>query len=169
MVIFSDQADVHGSVFHLLNRLIGGLAGDGNLDVRVFLRERAQIRQKHIFAEGTAGADGKVSDSQLLHFFQLLFALIDGEKRALHLPVEDFSGLGELYPPAGAQKQGGVQALLQPGDRLADSRLTDIKRPRRPGDVFTSRNGDKDMIKIQILFHTHLIPPQSGTYNLYSL
>ena len=68
--------------------------------MRVFLRERAQIGQKHIFAEGTAGADGKVSDSQLLHFFQLLFALIDGKKRALHLPVKDFAGLGELHATA---------------------------------------------------------------------
>ena len=98
-----------------------------------------------------------MADSQLLHFLQLLFPLADGEKRALYLPVQDFTGFGELHAPAGTQKQRSIQVLLQPGNRLADGRLADIKRPGRSGDIFASRNSDKNMIKVQILLHGFLL------------
>ena len=125
--------------------------------MRVFFRKGAKIGQEHIFAEGAAGPDGQMPHAELLHFFQLLFALADGVKSAFHLPVKKLPGLGQLHAPAGAQKKRGVQVLLQPGNGLADGGLTDVERPGRAGNVPAAGHCDKNMIQIQILFHSFFL------------
>ena len=52
-----------------------------------------------------------------------------------------------------AFKKNGIQILLQLLDRLADSRLTDIKVPGTVGDTAGTCYRIKNMIKRQIILH----------------
>ena len=54
---FPDQTDINFVIFQQFSGIIGGLAGDGNGNMRVLPDKFFQVRQKQIFAERGADTD----------------------------------------------------------------------------------------------------------------
>lgn len=153
-VILSDKADIYRPFFQSFHCLICGLAGNGYLNMRVFPCKKAQVRKKNIFAQSGAYSDGQMPHSQLLHLTQLFLTLADSLKCTFHLTEQKLTGFGQPYSSGRTQKQSRVQILFQPGYGFADSGLADEKLSRRTGNIPALGNRIKNMIQIQILFHS---------------
>ena len=83
-----------------------------------------------------------------------IFSLIQKGKSFFYLLKEKFAVRSQSNTPGTALKKNSIEILFQLLDRLADSRLTDIKFSGAVRDAACASNRIKNMIKRQIVLHT---------------
>ena len=69
----SGEAQIELALFKHLQRVVGGLTGNSDPEVRMKLDEILQRRQKDVFAEGRADPDAQLAHTELMAQAQLVF------------------------------------------------------------------------------------------------
>ena len=152
-----DQPQIDLAVFQKFYGLIGGLAVDGDLYVRVLLDKSLEIGKQNVPAQGCADTDAKLRDSQGMAVAQCLFGEIDGTESFLNLFIEKFSVLGQRDAAGTAGEQWNLQGFLQFSYGFADRRLADKKFFCRMGNISVAGGDVENLIKRKILIHKMLL------------
>jgi len=139
----SDEADVNMPFIQKLERMVAGLAFDGNPDVWVKGYEFLQIGQKHIFAQRRAYANPEVPDAKFGHLMELLLSGFQRIKGRAYVLKQKLSFCRELYASGAAGKQRGAQSVFQLPDGFADGGLADVQGCGCPRDIFFLSDGVK--------------------------
>ena len=90
---------------------------------------RQQHGVQHMIAAGDAHGAGRLV-AQFRQRLELGLDLVEAVADGLHQPL---AGRGRRDAARGARQQPDLQPLLQPADGLAERRLRDAQRARRPG------------------------------------
>ena len=115
--------------------MVGGLTGDGNLNMGMQADKVLQVRKKDVFTKGSTHSYAQMTDAKLPAQAQLIFRRLDGLESGSYMGKKQGAVLGELHAPGASGKQGNSQGLLQLLDGSADGRLTDKKLVSGLGDV----------------------------------
>ena len=103
--------------------------------MRIVLYILLKMRQKHIFAEGSADANGDLPDAETMYLAKRFLAAGNCRECVSQFFHQDSSFRSQLHASGIAIEQRRVQKLFQFGNRFADSRLTDIELFRSQGDI----------------------------------
>lgn len=141
-----DQADINFFIPEQLNGLQGGLAENGEADMRVERDEVPEAGQQKIFAERDARADADMADAESARLPDGGLSFAERAEGILRVAVEQPAGLGQSNAAGAARKQTGLQGGLEPPDCLGDGWLADKQLSCGGGDIAGFGNLIEDLI-----------------------
>ena len=127
MFRLAHQADVDGVGFQQLQRLVGRLAGDADVDARMSADKTGEVGQEHIPTERGADADAQGARVRGGHTRQLMLGGVQGGESFLYILPQQFPLRCQDDTLGTADKEPDIQCLLQFFDGFAEGGLADKK------------------------------------------
>ena len=131
----SGEAQIELALFKHLQRVVGGLTGNSDPEVRMKLDEILQRGQKDVFAEGRADPDAQLAHTELVAQAQLVFRAFERLQGGSDMGEKKLTVFCQPHSPGGADKQGRAHRLFQLLYGFADSGLADKELVGGAGDV----------------------------------